>query len=296
MARLSAGVRSAGVALKNMQNYGSEWIKYDDVANFLLGGTGTEVNDTSTFLTGSSSIKMSCTTSNDYARVRHLFADPQDVTGKTFTLWYYLHTQTGSGNEDRLSLRVYLGEGYGFDTPDPHYRILYLNDVIYNTQLTVGWNALQFNIADATAFGGVDPTQIKYIYVWLLCENRDMEISIDSMYIDQRSRGKVIFTFDDSRESDYTEAFDYMYTDQEAIRAGSGIKAVSNIISSSVETGTVLTTAQIDIMHAAGWQIGNHTNSGADHSVTPATVAMYEACRDYIKRSRMGRWACGCVS
>jgi len=86
----------------------------------------------------------------------------------------------------------------------------------------------------------------------------------------------ILFTFDDTHESDYSVAFSYMQS--------KGMIGTSYIIQSAIDSTNGLTEAQIIEMDAAGWDIGNHTVSHV--ALTALTEAEQETeigdCKTYL--------------
>lgn len=109
------------------------------------------------------------------------------------------------------------------------------------------------------------------------------------VYVDQISHGalrrpKVILTFDDSWESQYTEAFAYMQT--------KSMKGVVYNVAELVGTDGFMTLAQLKEMYEAGWDIAVHGEatlpSLADLAAQKAEIA---AQRQYLLDNGMIRAA-----
>lgn len=91
---------------------------------------------------------------------------------------------------------------------------------------------------------------IAYISIGIYYE-AGCDIWVDVIAKNPRSRPKLVFTFDDGSESDYTVAYPYM--------SARGMLGTSFLISSQIGTANKMTTSQLDEMYAAGWELGNHT-------------------------------------
>jgi peptidoglycan/xylan/chitin deacetylase (PgdA/CDA1 family) len=94
----------------------------------------------------------------------------------------------------------------------------------------------------------------------------------------------ILLTFDDGYDDHYTEAYTYMES--------KGLhKATAYIVSGTMNTAGKLTTAQAQTMYAAGWDIANQTQSGAD--LRPLDQAGVESqlsnCKSYLDTNSMSR-------
>lgn len=91
-------------------------------------------------------------------------------------------------------------------------------------------------------------------------------VSFCAIHTSQYNRPKVMVTFDDSWDSQYTKAFAYM--------SPRGLKGTIYAIGSKLRTAGYCTLAQLQEIYADGWDIGNH---GSVNLTTLSTQAEQEA-------------------
>lgn len=103
-------------------------------------------------------------------------------------------------------------------------------------------------------------------------------IYFDGMYYKQNSKPKCIISFDDGWDDVYLDGFPYLRKH--------GFKGVNFIVSSYIDDSSRLTTAQVQEMFDAGWDICNHTethtNLKTGHSLQSDVENELTTCRDYI--------------
>jgi peptidoglycan/xylan/chitin deacetylase (PgdA/CDA1 family) len=105
------------------------------------------------------------------------------------------------------------------------------------------------------------------------------------MYYGIYSRPKCVISFDDGWSTQYTEGFAYMKP--------RGLKATMYIVSSYVGQASRVTTAQLQEMYDAGWDIANHTTTHTDLSTL--TQAQVESelftCQAFIINNGWSRYS-----
>lgn len=87
----------------------------------------------------------------------------------------------------------------------------------------------------------------------------------------------VVVTFDDGYATDYSEAFAYMQT--------KNIKGTSFINSTTIDGAGYMTAANLATMYAAGWDIGNHTDTHTSLTTLGGQAAQETAianCKSYL--------------
>lgn len=100
---------------------------------------------------------------------------------------------------------------------------------------------------------------------------------INPIYANVRSHPNVTISFDDSHDTDYTEAYTYMR--DYGLVGSSAVNTPDNTLVTSR-----LSIAQISEMIAAGWSIHNHTASHVNLTTVDQAVMRQEiiACSDYF--------------
>ncbi len=103
-----------------------------------------------------------------------------------------------------------------------------------------------------------------------------------SLYGNVRSRPVVIFSFDDSNDTDYTIAYPYL--------AAKGLVGTTYTMRTGIDTANHMTVAQLQELQAAGWTVGTHgfdslTTLSAGDLLTELTAA-----RDYMTANSLTDW------
>jgi len=232
-----------------------------------------------------------------------------------FSVWLYDNTGTDLNTPELSDMQLVM---YAYNTAfqgrtNGYASYGVLSAAVYRQGVSeeyIGWKCFRFKKSDFADVG--TPTGWDSIAWWALdIQTRGSgaaasDIWIDSVYTNQYSRPKLVISFDDNHATFYgtgtagvsptsgsdTGAFDYMYTQQEAIKAGRGLPGVLFINSDKVPAATGLagdfcTVAQLNTMHTAGWDIANHmeahenigtvpndsiTESSGTYTVTDATA------------------------
>lgn len=153
---------------------------------------------------------------------------------------------------------------------------------------TRGWAVMPFSFGETTVLGGAPTIATAYQAIRIgLTTNAsfDREIYIDSI-VRYRSRPKVIITFDDGKESQYTEAFAYA----EPL----GVPLTLFVPPSSLGGSGFLTRAQVLEMMVAGCDVGAHSQT-ANAWETPSQIKVDADGVAQLtgNRTRFGSWPNG---
>lgn len=116
-----------------------------------------------------------------------------------------------------------------------------------------GWNAWNIRTADWAAFGGESwANTIRRLRVRINAVAEQVaEVTVDEWQAGDVGLPGVMFAFDDGYLNTYTEAFAYMR--QEFLRA------TLYMVTDAINVEGRLSAAQLEVMNAAGWDIGNHS-------------------------------------
>lgn len=257
----------------------------DDIANFNFGGVGPGdyVNDTELFLGGSGAIKCTCTPAETVVIKENALSI--DLTKyHSVTLWYFAHENM---TLDSALVVDFITDASGKTNFYSTKTQQSTTNITFNTSIGKGWNAWTVAIDDLVQTASGDLADIKQIFITVDCTVNTNVWTIDSIYAHQYAKPKLCFIFDDINESDLTEAYDYMYTQQEAIKAGTGIVGSSSLYSTGVDAANRLTLANCLAMKSDGWCFVNHSNDNTelDTVTTAEALAKLAICRDYIKNN-----------
>lgn len=171
-----------------------------------------------------------------------------------FGFWVYIPSLTGFS---RIAILLSSTTDYS--------KFFSINKYYYH--IHEGWNYVEVATSDFSNTGGESwGNTFVRMRLRIYATAGTPSCYFDSIYINYYRRPKIIVTFDDSWESQYSKAFAYMST--------LGLKGTIYTIGSKLGTENYCTLAQLQEMYAAGWAIGNH---GSVNLATLGTVAEQEA-------------------
>lgn len=151
-----------------------------------------------------------------------------------------------------------------------------------------GWAVMPFSFGETTNLGGSPTIALNYqaLRVGLTTNaSFDREIYIDSI-VRYRARPKVVITFDDGKESQYTEAYSYA--------APLGIPLTLFISPSKIGATGFLTQSQVMEMLGAGCDIGAHSQGFGAWEVPSQIKSDADGVAQITgRRTRWGSWPNG---
>ena len=154
-------------------------------------------------------------------------------------------------------------------------------------QIVNGWNFLEFNKDDFSINNSPDWSNITELRVRALSLSGETQsLIIDDLRYGYYSKPKVVITFDDGNDSDYTKAYAYMNP--------LGLNGTSFVPGLSIgSTDAYMTLAQLQEMYADGWDVGNHsyTHINLTTLTSAEVVAELVADIDYLEGNGMPRGA-----
>lgn len=213
---------------------------------------GTAAANTTQFKTGAKSVKLT----NDEGVDAYITKTVDwDLSGtwQHMTVWFYLHNPPASYD---AGVEFYLANDADVTS--------YLRGSISLSNLaSAGWNSYHLAKGD---FGVVSSGTFasKIIRIKFMCYSAAIAaISFDSVYFGVAGVPGVILFFDDGYANQYSVCYQYM--------KNLGIRG--NVAFDT--TGTLISTAQLKEMSAAGWCVANHTNGST--LLTSLTEAQQEA-------------------
>lgn len=142
----------------------------------------------------------------------------------------------------------------------------YFSKTIQATSLHEGYNYIPISPSEWSATGGElwSNTMVR-LRIRVNATTGTPSVSFCSIHTYQYNRPKVVVTFDDSWDSQYSKAFAYM--------SPIGLKGTIYAIGSKLGTTNYCTIAQLREMYSAGWDICNH---GSVNLTTLGTQAEQE--------------------
>lgn len=235
---------------------------FENVADWTIT-TGTAVNDTTVVQTGSKSLKLTSGVGTHCYATKTISADL--ASAGRVELWVYIPVLA-----DVASVQVILSNDSGFTN-------------FYSRSpatLHEGWNSL---LLGRSQWGVTGSPSWHATFVRLRVRVNANASATAVAYFDAlryggASRPKAIVSADDGWATQHTEMFAYMRR--------YGFRGSLYLIKQRINTAGYLTTAQIQEMYDAGWDVLNHTDNHVnlrDDLTTQAEVeAELGACRDWI--------------
>lgn len=243
MARSTISNRSAsGTRQAPPQNYvinsGILFEDFESLTGWSTPTNGTRDIDTTYVKTGSGSLKfgVNAGTANEYIE-KTISADMSDARNISF--WMYIPSLHFASSW----IIMYFTSVSNFSK--------YFS-ISLTSKLHEGWNKIVIAKSEWLNSGGESWSNTMIRMRWRVYADGTNEqlIYFDSIYKQVYSRPKVLITFDDGWESQYTKAYAYMQP--------LGLKGTIYTIGSKIGTAGYMTTANLDTLYAAGWDIANH--------------------------------------
>lgn len=241
---------------------------FEDSTEWTLGGTagGALSNSTSIFKSGSKSLKLTSVANGNATATKTISANFATSTG--FYIWVYVEDATSLAN--LFDIRVQISSTTDFSK---------FFGRTFQQNLHEGWNKVLLGKANFANTGSESwaNTMIRLrVRVSTDGSAGPASVYFDSFYKDYYARPKILVTFDDGRDSQYSVAYPIM--------KARGIKGTCFIISGRVDTATYMTTAQLRELHNEGWDMCNHTLSHIkmDTYNTADSQAEVTSCANFL--------------
>jgi peptidoglycan/xylan/chitin deacetylase (PgdA/CDA1 family) len=184
---------------------------------------------------------------------------------KTATLVVYVENA-----KDVSALEIYLADVTDYSG--------YQSFTFQNGRLCEGWNELTIDLSKLTTSGTGSLTNKKVSVQIRVQANAEttVKVTFDSLWVKKSSKPKVIFTFDDGWESQYTQAFP-LFLER-------GFRASVGVISNKVGTTNYVTLDNLKEMYRYGWDLFNHTETHPDLSTLDSEQVVNEItnCKNYL--------------
>lgn len=155
----------------------------------------------------------------------------------------------------------------------------------FSSDLHEGWNKLTIPRSGWNNSGGEswENTMIRMRFRVYANGTDEQVVYVDEMKKSVYSRPKVTISFDDGWDSVYNIAYPYM--------KARGLRGTLFIIESRINTASYMTTAMLQDLFDAGWDICNHTVNHINMSTYTEEEAYAEllGCRDWIRANGWDR-------
>lgn len=243
---------------------------FEDSTEWSISG-GTAANDTSFFKTGSKSLKLTGGVGTNCIATKTINADLSE-SGLIY-MWVYIPVLA-----DVLSIQIILGNDSAFSN---------FYSKTFTSVLHEGWNKLPIGKTQWASTGSPSwGTTFERLRV-RVNSNTDLTgvAYFDSLTIGFYSRPKCIISFDDGWATQYTEGYEYMKKYR--------FRGSLYLIKQRIDTANYMTTAQVQTLFDAGWDVMNHTDNHVNMATELSTQAEVElelsACRDWIRGNKWSR-------
>jgi len=233
-------------SLATAQNYlirpGTLYQSFDDTAAWHTPD-GSIVADTAHVQQGASSLMLTCTpgySAHTYKSISTSFANVS-----TISFWVYAQYPVNDDGWHACSLYL-TADGFA-------------NTFVATSQkIRPGWSKIVFSKSDFSSRGAPSwNSTMTAMQIAIFGDTQSgMSASFDDMDLNEYSKPKVIFAFDDNFESSYSIGFEYL--------KNYGFRGTEFVISSMVDQPGRATTAQLNEMYNYGWDMCNHTTTHPD--------------------------------
>lgn len=226
---------------------------FSSIAGWTIGGPGgSRAADTDSYYDAPQSVKVSAI--NGTTITKTLGVQVPVATGDVFVIWINIRNALNVS-----TLRLYLAEDAGFTK----YWFVIRQSI---GVLREGPQALVIAASEFTNVGATLGNTIVQARLRIDAYG-PVDVSFDALYRNRvQDVSNIVVQFDDGHATQYSEAFSYM--------APRGVPGTLSIISGLVDTAGIMTLAQIQEMHAAGWDCVNHVDTNKSfNNVNDATLA-----------------------
>lgn len=238
---------------------------FEDSTEWSVSG-GSVANDTSFVKESTKSLKLTSGSGTNCIATKTININLNAYGSLYF--WLYIPTLVGVS-----SFQIILSNDSSFTN--------YFSKTFTST-LHEGWNKVLIG-RDQWSVGGGSPVWVSNMVRLRVRINATASETpvcyFDSMYYGFQSRPKCIISFDDGWATQYTEGYEYMKK--------YGFKGSLFLISQRINTTNYMTTAQVQTLFDAGWDVLNHTVNHVNMETQLSTQAAVESelfgCSEWIK-------------
>jgi len=252
---------------------------FETIGDWSVTGTGATIEAEDILVkNGSHSLKVTSVDAVSAYTTKTVSLDLSEVD--RFTMWVYIE-DVSKYYQSTVALMY-------FRTDTTNYFLCNINASQKTNlrQVVNGWNFLEFNKDDFDINNSPDWSSITELRVRALSLSGETQsLIIDDLRYGYYSKPKVVITFDDGNESDYTKAFSYMQP--------LGLKGMCFVPGAKVGLTNQITLAQMQEMYADGWDMGNHSYTHVDLTTLTSEEVVAELQNDiaYLESNGMPKGA-----
>lgn len=244
---------------------------FETIGDWTISG-GTAAVDTSIFKTGAGSLKLTSGSGTNCIATKTINLDLS--RGGRIGFWIYVDGSV----DDIASIQVILSESTTFAS---------FFTKSFSGTLHEGWNRMLIGRDQWTESG--TPSWANPMVRLRVRVNANASVApvvyYDSMDYGEVSRPKAIISFDDGWDSQITEGYDYMRR--------FGMPGSLYLIKQRIDTSGYMTTAQVQTLFDAGWDVMNHTvnhlNMETQYTLQAEVEGELAGCRDWIREKGWSR-------
>ena len=245
----------------NIINNGTLISDFEDLSMWTITGNGTLTADTANKVSGSQAGKFTVTTAGSYGSMTKAVK-----IDKINSISYDLYVTDKT--------KLYYVTIYLASVTDGSKKITY---ALYSDSLYNGWNHIKFSPTETEDFTDTWGNIILLKIAVGAKSGETTNVTIDNLYINQKTKAKVMLRFDGPYATVYTKAL--------PILQKYGFKGVIDVLPSGVIAGgDFATLAQLlSLQNTYGWDIAGHGYASADFSAITAeqAVTSVNQCRDW---------------
>lgn len=245
-------------------NAGTLFEDFEAVGDWTITG-GTATNDSTIFKTGTESLKLVSGSGTNCIATKTI--SQSFTTSPCIYFWVYAVSVV-----EVASIQIILSSTSDFSK---------FFSKTFTGQLHEGWNRISLGRSGWSNNGG-DAWANTMIRLRVRVNGNVSQIAtvyFDSLYMSFTARPKVIISFDDGWDSQYIQGHSYIRQ--------KGFRGSCYLIEARLNTTGYMTTAQVQEMHANGWDMMNHTVNHNDMTAYTYEQALPEItdCRDWLRNT-----------
>lgn len=218
----------------------STWEGFESAADWTPGAGATVTNDAVNVKQGTQSLNLAGNGTNIYMQRTVSWNIPAGCKWGFF--WIYVADAT-----KLTSVILYLST---------RADLLYYLQSPSITGLVNGWNFVRSDLSAWGVVGPISMTNTMIAFRVRISTSADTNISVDDLQLGLVTQPAVVLTFDDGWDSSYLQGFTYANP--------RGVRANEYTISSTIDSASHVTTAQLQEMVRGGWDIANHSSDADD--------------------------------
>jgi peptidoglycan/xylan/chitin deacetylase (PgdA/CDA1 family) len=263
-----------------LTNPGTQIASFDssDAANWAASGASLATNTTQ-YREGNGSLQITPSSAGGIAYALKALAAPLDMSSGRFRMWIYVGDPS---TVSALKLQMSATKPSPLSGGMPNS---YLWQV-YPSGLKKGWNLFTLTQSNFTGSGTPSWSQMQYMRIQVVAAaSKQPSVSFDDLRCGVVSQPVVLLSFKNGTAGQFANAY--------PVLSAAGFAGTAFIDSGDVGKTGQMTLAQLQTIYAAGWDVGNHSDSSAQltsYNLAGAEAALSD-CTNYLESHGMPRAA-----